>query len=79
MNVLSLVKRRRQKTGFQFKKVEIDVAIINRIHNLFRVSYTTGNVNFVQRVHFLVDNFVLHAAIYKCTDYMSVFLKKHLQ
>ncbi|KAK2154426.1 hypothetical protein LSH36_269g09026 [Paralvinella palmiformis] len=36
MNVLSLVKRRRQKTGFQFKKVEIDVAIINRIHNLFR-------------------------------------------
>lgn len=37
MNVLALVRKRRNKTGYKFKRMEIDVAIVQRIHNLFRL------------------------------------------
>ncbi|XP_064620743.1 U3 small nucleolar RNA-associated protein 6 homolog [Lineus longissimus] len=38
VNVLSLVKKRRERTGYNFKKFEIDVAIVQRIHKLFRMA-----------------------------------------
>ena len=37
MNVLALLKKRRHKSGSQFKILEIDVAIINRIHKIFNM------------------------------------------
>lgn len=35
INVLALVKLRRKKTGYNFKKLEIDASILHRIHKLF--------------------------------------------
>ncbi|XP_021369780.1 U3 small nucleolar RNA-associated protein 6 homolog, partial [Mizuhopecten yessoensis] len=37
-NVLALLKKRRQKIGYSFKKLEIDNAISQRIHKLFRLA-----------------------------------------
>ncbi|KAK3091362.1 hypothetical protein FSP39_019251 [Pinctada imbricata] len=37
-NVLELVKKRRKKTGYTFKKAEIDWAISQRIHKLFKLA-----------------------------------------
>lgn len=37
-NLLALVKKRRERTGYSFKKLEIDVAIVQRIHKLFRIA-----------------------------------------
>ncbi|CAH1793560.1 unnamed protein product [Owenia fusiformis] len=38
INVLNLVRKRRQKIGYTFKRVEIDVAIVQRIHKLFQLA-----------------------------------------
>jgi len=40
MHVLQLVRRRRESTGYKFKRVEIDVAIVQRIHKLFKLACT---------------------------------------
>ncbi|XP_069125423.1 U3 small nucleolar RNA-associated protein 6 homolog [Argopecten irradians] len=37
-NVLALLKKRRQNTGYSFKKLEIDNTISQRIHKLFRLA-----------------------------------------
>ncbi|KAL3876207.1 hypothetical protein ACJMK2_034077 [Sinanodonta woodiana] len=38
VNLLGLVKERRKRTGYIFKKVEIDISILQRIHKLFRLA-----------------------------------------
>lgn len=38
INLLALVKKRRQRTGYTFKKLEIDIAIVQRIHKLFKLA-----------------------------------------
>ncbi|KAL5019269.1 hypothetical protein ScPMuIL_004991 [Solemya velum] len=40
INLLALVKKRRKRTGYTFKRVEIDIAIVQRIHMLFRLAST---------------------------------------
>ncbi|XP_064604672.1 U3 small nucleolar RNA-associated protein 6 homolog [Liolophura sinensis] len=40
INALGLVKMRREKIGYSFKKLEIDIAIVQRIHQLFRLATT---------------------------------------
>ncbi|KAK7498483.1 hypothetical protein BaRGS_00010143 [Batillaria attramentaria] len=35
-NLLALIKKRRQSTGYSFKKTDIDVPIIQRIHRLYQ-------------------------------------------
>ncbi|KAL4240664.1 U3 snoRNP protein [Mactra antiquata] len=37
-NLLALVKKRRALIGYNFKKLEIDIAIVQRIHKLFRMA-----------------------------------------
>ncbi|XP_060592265.1 U3 small nucleolar RNA-associated protein 6 homolog [Ruditapes philippinarum] len=37
-NLLALIKKRRERSGYTFKKLEIDVAILQRIHKLFRLA-----------------------------------------
>ncbi|XP_045211690.2 U3 small nucleolar RNA-associated protein 6 homolog [Mercenaria mercenaria] len=37
INLLALVKKRREGTGYTFKKLEIDHAIVQRIHKLFKM------------------------------------------
>ncbi|XP_074647979.1 U3 small nucleolar RNA-associated protein 6 homolog [Tubulanus polymorphus] len=36
INVLELLKKRRKTSGYHFKKLEIEIAIIHRVHRLFR-------------------------------------------
>ncbi|XP_013395525.1 U3 small nucleolar RNA-associated protein 6 homolog [Lingula anatina] len=38
IHLLSLVRKRRERTGYMFKREEIDVSIIQRIHRLFRLA-----------------------------------------
>ncbi|XP_078391253.1 U3 small nucleolar RNA-associated protein 6 homolog isoform X2 [Cetorhinus maximus] len=40
INFLELIKRRRVRLGYTFKKEEIEYAIVNRIHRLFRRALT---------------------------------------
>lgn len=37
-NLLALVKRRRERTGYNYKKIEIDMAIVQRIHRLYKLA-----------------------------------------
>lgn len=36
-NLLALIKKRRQSTGYTFKKLEIDIPIVQRIHRLYQL------------------------------------------
>ncbi|XP_038633822.1 U3 small nucleolar RNA-associated protein 6 homolog [Scyliorhinus canicula] len=40
INFLELIKRRRARIGYTFKKEEVEYAIVNRIHGLFRRALT---------------------------------------
>ncbi|GCB76605.1 hypothetical protein scyTo_0021015, partial [Scyliorhinus torazame] len=44
INFLELIKRRRARIGYTFKKEEVEYAIVNRIHGLFRRALTKWKV-----------------------------------
>ncbi|KTG44607.1 hypothetical protein cypCar_00021360 [Cyprinus carpio] len=48
INVLELIKKRRARIGYHFKREEIEYPIIHRIHHVFRRATKNGRLEDVQ-------------------------------